>query len=1390
MVFLKFNFILVKVNDQDNSNINFDSIDLRSKRSFSSMISNNNNNPSDVSVNMDELPDSKKQSTVNHPDPALKSNIATTTQQQSPPMEIDSVTDEFIDINTNGLDTRKTGDLSVDQDYVMIQQQPVPMANEDHEVVDAELAEDEDEDEEEEDDDEEEENDDDEDGDLQIIEERSIANNTKRAYPVANEFNALAAKLMKPIDEYPTKDEAHYVWEIKDWHSLLSEDKVRSPRFKCGGFEWNILLFPRGNNHNNLISLYIEPHPPVDENDKPIDENWYVCAQFGLDIWNPQHPDAHLPSQSHHRFNKNETDWGFSSLLELKLLPLIRIPRNQSTTHALLENNQLNITGYVKVIDDSSTGVLWHSFVEYDSKKNAGYVGLNNQGATCYLNSLLQSYFTTKLFRKLVYEIPTDLKSSDVALSLQRIFYLLSKSNDPVGTLELTRSFGWDSSDAFTQHDVQELNRILMDKLETAMKGSKIEGALNDIFVGKMKSYIKCVNVPYESSRVEDFWDIQLNVKGFKNLEQSFQNYIEIEMLEGENKYQAGDEYGYQDAKKGVVFESFPPVLHLQLKRFEYDFMVDDLVKIDDFYEFPDRIDLKPYLDEDLPDDVKNQNWNYKLHGVLVHQGSISNGHYYAMIKPNSKDNTWLRFDDDKVWKVTPSQVFQENFGAADITQAQLNQMTRAEQQEHLMRRVTSAYMLVYYRETELDKVLPADDSLMESAIPQHIPKQIEFEITERERLEKQRQEELYYTTARLVTTSTINAHVGFDLALDRTMHKFYDEELEGTACDPVVLKVRKDSKMSELLESIGKSLGYDDSSNFRLITICHRNNHSNRLDALVEKRMESTTINDLYFKIFNRKYDEMVFYVEELNKDIRNINQLVETEYIEPKDFTFEQVFSKIESVGTKVSEGMNFENTGPNANHVTIIIKYFDPISQEARSLSHIVVDKLDQIKTIIDPIKNLLGFKDDVELEIFEEISPSKVSKIDPELTFGKEELNHGDILVVQVANPGELNKDGEFKDLREYYKFLLTRLHVNVRPFKAEMDEEDSDFVAEDDDAMEQDAIHPEDNEVTNEEIQRAKNLSKSFDFWISTTYSYQDLTRAIASKLNCDPAYLRIFALSTSGDRFPLKSNSYVSQYVSRSVPVSAIFEFEYEILNIPLVDYEHLKSVKIHWLSTLLQSQVFDVLVPKLGTIGDVVTKLLHKVNVQKKDLPHLFVWGGAHHNYQELYKADVPLNQIPDGMDLYCGIFPTEVELLCHFDMYKRFFPQEIKVEDIDEINRDEFIAAEAAGDQINFLPAFHFHKTGDSRHGIPFVFVVLPNEPLAKTKERLRKKLGLGKQAFDKIRLALADNNFKGQYLEGNNEMVLFDQIANKRLSLGLDHPDRTPKRQSQFDKGISIK
>jgi hypothetical protein len=40
----------------------------------------------------------------------------------------------------------------------------------------------------------------------------------------------------------------------------------------------------------------------------------------------------------------------------------------------------------------------------------------------------------------------------------------------PAGTTELTKSFGWTSLDSFLQHDVQEFNRVLQDKLESKMK--------------------------------------------------------------------------------------------------------------------------------------------------------------------------------------------------------------------------------------------------------------------------------------------------------------------------------------------------------------------------------------------------------------------------------------------------------------------------------------------------------------------------------------------------------------------------------------------------------------------------------------------------------------------------------------------------------------------------------------------------------------------------------------------------------------------------------------------------------------------------------------------------------------------------------------------------------
>lgn len=124
-----------------------------------------------------------------------------------------------------------------------------------------------------------------------------------------------------------------------------------------------------------------------------------------------------------HRFNAEEADWGFTRFAELRRLFHMGF---EGRGTPLVQNDEAMVTAYVRIVKDA-TGVLWHSFQKYvqhcpidrsesrrltilysyDSKKETGMVGLRNQGATCYLNSLLQSLYFTNAFRKVSHPLET-----------------------------------------------------------------------------------------------------------------------------------------------------------------------------------------------------------------------------------------------------------------------------------------------------------------------------------------------------------------------------------------------------------------------------------------------------------------------------------------------------------------------------------------------------------------------------------------------------------------------------------------------------------------------------------------------------------------------------------------------------------------------------------------------------------------------------------------------------------------------------------------------------------------------------------------------------------------------------------------------------------------------
>lgn len=322
-------------------------------------------------------------------------------------------------------------------------------------------------------------------------------------------------------------------------------------------------------------------------------------------------------------------------------------------------------------------------FEFWRSKRN-GFVGLSNQGNTCYLNSILQSLFHLPIFRRAIYRMPPG--SPSLILALQRLFFRLQYHYKYSFTTEVMQTFECNSLHLGSQNDTQEFLKLFQDTIEAMMKKTPVEGTVEKLFRGSIVNYIRCVNAPYESVRSEYFYDISLNVKGFPDVYASFKKFCEIEVLQGDQLYDA-EGHGFQVAHKGIIFETLPPVLHLHLIRYEYDIYTDQFQKVNDKYIFPEILNLNMFVDPNS----RSKDYVYHLQGVLVHSGNLNGGHYVAYIKPG-KETDWFKFNDSVVTKVSPKEAILDNYGDGIGN--------------------TSAYMLIYMLESELDWLYePVEDS-------------------------------------------------------------------------------------------------------------------------------------------------------------------------------------------------------------------------------------------------------------------------------------------------------------------------------------------------------------------------------------------------------------------------------------------------------------------------------------------------------------------------------------------------------------------------------------------------------------------------------------------------------------------------------------------------------
>nr|CAA67601.1 ubiquitin-specific protease [Drosophila melanogaster] len=361
-----------------------------------------------------------------------------------------------------------------------------------------------------------------------------------------------------------------------------------------------------------------------------------------------------------------------------------------------------------------------------------GYVGLVNQAMTCYLNSLLQALFMTPEFRNALYrwEFDND-NEAKKSYQLQKLFLNLQTSpKAAVETTDLTRSFGWDSTEAWQQHDIQELCRVMFDALEHKFKNTKQANLISNLYEGKMNAYVKCLGCNTEKNDCEDtFLDIPLPVRPFGSssaygsIEEALRAFVQPETLDGNNQYLCEKCKKKCDAHKGLHFKSFPYILTLHLKRFDFDYQTMHRIKLNDRVTFPQTLNLNTFInrsgnsgeqnsqlngtvddcstadsgsameddnlssgvvttasssqhendlnDEDEGIDMSSSTsksakqgsgpYLYELFAIMIHSGSASGGHYYAYIK-DFDNNEWFCFNDQNVTSITQEDI-QRSFG-------------------------------------------------------------------------------------------------------------------------------------------------------------------------------------------------------------------------------------------------------------------------------------------------------------------------------------------------------------------------------------------------------------------------------------------------------------------------------------------------------------------------------------------------------------------------------------------------------------------------------------------------------------------------------------------------------------------------------------------------------
>ena len=555
--------------------------------------------------------------------------------------------------------------------------------------------------------------------------------------------------IIKSIQESENNEEVHVLVELAS--NLLSElGEIKEDNFLNKKFDFKNLFL------NFVEKLKNHDSKEIDFNSKP--DNTLVSILTFLEKLIDSNP---LILKNYDFKEKRELiNYLFKNCLffiEKKTINLLKTKcktgLTRSTTITLLEKLvkhdkksiiYLMIKSYKPLISHFPLNSKNADEKNNQKRNTTNFIGIKNPGCVCYMNAMLQQFYCTPTFRygilladdkteKIEFEMKNnEVIDDNVFHQLQKMFSFLDISErgdfSPLGFCSSYKDFTGQRTNLMVQQDAQEFLNVIFDKLEKSLKNTPYKGILDSVFSGKTANVFTCKNCGFVRSNEELFYNLSLAVKNLEGIEDSFEKFIKEEVI---SDYNCDNCKKKCDITKQCFLKKLPNVLIIHLQKISFDLEALRNVKYASKYKFKKTLNLKKYIvpettkknkktnEEELNENeekiteeiIRNQveeektekeddsEYEYKLVGVVIHNGNAEFGHYTSLINVNRKDpnrkninqDLWLEFDDSRISKYKMENFENDCFGSVNE-----NAFSAASYMGIDLKTSKSAYILVY----------------------------------------------------------------------------------------------------------------------------------------------------------------------------------------------------------------------------------------------------------------------------------------------------------------------------------------------------------------------------------------------------------------------------------------------------------------------------------------------------------------------------------------------------------------------------------------------------------------------------------------------------------------------------------------------------------------------